>query len=535
MNRVIWHLRRAALRQDGAGLTDGELLEQYVTRRDEAAFEALVRRHGPMVLGVCRRVLRNGADAEDAFQATFLVFVRKAASIRSRGTVSNWLYGVAHNTALKAKAMNRKRHVKEREAGTVPKHEARAEVWQEVQSLLDAELSKLADKYRVPIVLCDLEGKTIKEAARHLGWPQGTVATRLTRGRAQLAKRLTKHGLTLSGGVVAAVLSQRAASSNVPIELIASTTKAASSVAATGQVAAAGVVSTKVAALTEGMMKAMLLTKLRFVTTLVLALVPIGVGWGVYQTRAAGIHVKEEVIETSVDGSAGSARPGKQERKPIDDDAKAKSVSTRNDMPVTVQPADRTTSKEWSMPPFDEISISGNLKVLVTPGPTQRVTANGDEEMLRGLRPRVEKILKHARLLLDLNIPADRTKGGSDAVEVRITVPGLSGVLAEGCAAVTIRALESESLMLTVSDTAKIEASGACNSLTAIIHDSGQLDSSRLVCGDVSATASGKSSSVFNAKKSLNVLSSGDSRVEYLGTPAQLNKILSDRSSILRR
>src|SRR5690348_7122538 len=177
-NCVIGHLRRAALRPDGAGLTDSELLELYVARREEAAFEALLRRHGPMVLGVCRRVLRNEADAEDAFQATFLVFVRKAASIRSRDMVSNWLYGVAHNTALKAKAMDRKRHVKEQEAGTVPKQEARTEVWQEVQTLLDTELSRLPDKYRVPIVLCDLEGKTIKEASCHLGWPQGTVATR---------------------------------------------------------------------------------------------------------------------------------------------------------------------------------------------------------------------------------------------------------------------------------------------------------------------------------------------------------------------
>ncbi|MBI3411092.1 MAG: hypothetical protein HY040_22385 [Planctomycetes bacterium] len=105
VNRVIRHLHRAALGPDGAGLTDGELLERYVNRRDEAAFEALVRRHGPMVLGVCRRGLRNEADAEDALQATFLVLVRKAASIRARATVSNWLYGVAHNTALKANAM----------------------------------------------------------------------------------------------------------------------------------------------------------------------------------------------------------------------------------------------------------------------------------------------------------------------------------------------------------------------------------------------------------------------------------------------
>jgi RNA polymerase sigma factor (sigma-70 family) len=186
LNRVIEHLRQAAARQHGAGLADGDLLERYIDRRDEAAFEVLLRRHGPMVLGVCRRILRNEAGAEDAFQATFLVLVRKANSIRPRGMVSNWLFGVARNTALKAKAMIHKRRVKEREASTLPKSAAAEEVWRQVQGLLDEELGRLPDKYRVSIVLCDLEGKTIREAARHLGWPQGTVAT---------------GGADLSGGV----------------------------------------------------------------------------------------------------------------------------------------------------------------------------------------------------------------------------------------------------------------------------------------------------------------------------------------------
>jgi DNA-directed RNA polymerase specialized sigma24 family protein len=110
------HLRRSLLSPDEPGLTDGELLEGFITRLDESAFEALLRRHGPMVLGVCRRVLRNEADQEDAFQATFLVLVRKAASIRPRGMVGNWLYGVAYSTALKARAMSTKRLAKEREA-----------------------------------------------------------------------------------------------------------------------------------------------------------------------------------------------------------------------------------------------------------------------------------------------------------------------------------------------------------------------------------------------------------------------------------
>src|ERR1700732_1846438 len=198
LNRVVQHLRRCAQQQATAGVLDGELLEGYVSRRDEAAFEALVRRHGPMVLGVCRRILRNEADAEDAFQATFLVLVRKAGTIRPRGLVSNWLYGVAQNTALKAKAMIHHRRAKEKAAGTQPQPAAGEEVWRQVQEVLDEELNRLPQKYRVPIVLCELEGKTIKEAARHLNWPQGTVATRLAHGRRLLARRLSRHGLTLS-------------------------------------------------------------------------------------------------------------------------------------------------------------------------------------------------------------------------------------------------------------------------------------------------------------------------------------------------
>src|SRR5580704_8612117 len=131
LNSVIHHLRRAALRQDGAGLADSELLECYVTRGDEEAFETLLLRHGPMVLGVCRRVLRNEADAEDAFQATFLVLVRRAGSIRPRGMVGNWLYGVAHNTARKAKVMNNRMRTREREAAARSKPEAVSEDWQQ--------------------------------------------------------------------------------------------------------------------------------------------------------------------------------------------------------------------------------------------------------------------------------------------------------------------------------------------------------------------------------------------------------------------
>src|SRR5262245_17060321 len=253
---VLDRLRQAAPWHDGAGLRDGELLDRFLAEGDEAAFEALVQRHGPMVLGVCWRVLRNEADAEDAFQATFLVLARKASTIRPRGMVGNWLYGVASNTARNARAMILRRRQKEREAGAMPKQAAPERAWEELQPLLDQELPALPDKYRAPIVLCDLEGKTIREAARQLGCPQGTVATRLARGRALLARRLTRPGLSLSPTALAAALAQGQASAGVPTALVASTVKAATSFAA-GQ-ATTGLLSAAAAAMADAAVKSML-------------------------------------------------------------------------------------------------------------------------------------------------------------------------------------------------------------------------------------------------------------------------------------
>src|SRR5438876_11081426 len=153
-SEVIQLLRRAVLLRDGAGLTDGQLLEDYLSRRDQAALSALVQRHGPMVWGVCRRLL-NHHDAEDAFQATFLVLTRKAASIASRELLANWLYGVAHQTALKARATSAKRCARERQVVEYaePAVAAQDDLWRDLQPLLDHELSRLPEKYRAVIVL----------------------------------------------------------------------------------------------------------------------------------------------------------------------------------------------------------------------------------------------------------------------------------------------------------------------------------------------------------------------------------------------
>jgi RNA polymerase sigma factor (sigma-70 family) len=282
---VLRHLRRLTLAREAGALTDGQLLERFLSRGEEAAFEALLRRHGPMVLGVCRRILHNADDADDAFQATFLVLVRKAGSVVPREAVGNWLYGVAYRTALKARELLGKRRAKERNMAKRVAVEYPA--WDELRPLLDQELSRLPDKYRLPVVLCDLEGKKRKDVADQLGWPEGTLSCRLARARALLAKRLAKHGLAMSGTALGAALSGGAAA-GVPEPLAMITIRAAMQSAA-GQLAAAGLISARVAALTEGVLQVMSLSKMKsslFVVLVVGAMLTAG---GVLAQRPADV------------------------------------------------------------------------------------------------------------------------------------------------------------------------------------------------------------------------------------------------------
>jgi RNA polymerase sigma factor (sigma-70 family) len=268
LSQVVKHLRQTALLQEGGARTDGQLLDAFIARRDEGAFELLLRRHGPMVLGVCRRLL-SAHDAEDAFQATFLVLVRKAASIVPREMVANWLHGVAYNVARKVRALNARRQAKERQVMVVPERcAAPQDLWQDLQPLLDQELNGLPDKYRLPVVLCDLEGKTRKAAAQQLGWQEGTLSGRLSRARSMLARRLARHGFSVSGGALAAVLAEQSASASIPAALVAGTLQLAGMLAA-GPVSLA-VIPPKITTLMEGVMKAMLLHKLKNALTVCL-------------------------------------------------------------------------------------------------------------------------------------------------------------------------------------------------------------------------------------------------------------------------
>ena len=251
LSTFLHRLRQAVAGRDGAGLSDTQLLERFVRARDEAAFEVLVWRHGPMVLGTVRRLLRREQDAEDAFQATFLALVRRAASIGKREAVAAWLYKVAWRAALRVRGEAAKQPVPNPvEAGLLPASPAPEPGWDDLRPVLDEEVRALPGAYRLTFILCYLEGKTQAEAAHQLGCRPGTVASRLAWARQRLRARLARRGVVLSAAALAALLDRRAAPAAPPAPLVPSTVRAALHFAA-GRSAPAGP-----AAVAEGVLHA---------------------------------------------------------------------------------------------------------------------------------------------------------------------------------------------------------------------------------------------------------------------------------------
>lgn len=247
----------------GTEPTDGELLERFVALGDSSAFGEIIRRHGGMVTSVCRRVLKNSQDVEDAFQAAFLVLARKAGSLRRSGPLANWLHTIAFRIALGMKSSAARRIMHERQGAAMARSEGSSEgTWERIRPALDEALSRLPEKYRSPIVLCYLEGKSTEGAARELGWPKGTVLTRLARAREKLRASLVRQGIAVTGAALAALIAENEASAAVSPAVVASTMKAAAGVAA-GKGMGSGLVSAHVGALMRGGLKTMMWAKVK--------------------------------------------------------------------------------------------------------------------------------------------------------------------------------------------------------------------------------------------------------------------------------
>jgi RNA polymerase sigma factor (sigma-70 family) len=309
LRAVVRHIHRVAALHNHAERSDRELLEAFAAGRDQTAFAALVGRHGSMVLGVCRHVLHHEQDAEDAFQVTFLVLARGAATIRKKESLASWLHGVAYRTALSARRAAARRRKQEERVLPMTRTGSACELgWQDVQAVLQEELGRLPDPFRAAFILCCLEGRSRSDAARELGLKEGTVASRVERARKQLQGRLARRGVALSAVLCAAAISGRAGAA-VPAGLAADTVSVALRYAA-GQ-GAAGALSPTATQLLEGVTKTMFTTKLR-VSSVVLLAAALAVAAGVYGHDA--LAAKPLSPPQPAVAAGGADKPGTAER-----------------------------------------------------------------------------------------------------------------------------------------------------------------------------------------------------------------------------
>jgi RNA polymerase sigma factor (sigma-70 family) len=280
---LIQHLQGLAARAARHD-TDRQLLDDFAARRDERAFTTLVERHGPMVLRVCRRVLRHEQDAEDACQATFLVLARHSGAIRRREALASWLYGVAYRTAMKARrgAARRRHHEARLRERTPPV--APGPTWDDVRAVLDEEIQHLPESFRSAFVLCILDGKTVPAAAAELGIKAGTLSWRLTRARQQLRQRLARRGIQLAALLAALSVAESAGRAGPPDALVRAAVRFGLLVAAGDP--AAGVIPAHVAALAAGVTRAMFLTRAKIAVAVLLAVALVVTGAGVLAHRA---------------------------------------------------------------------------------------------------------------------------------------------------------------------------------------------------------------------------------------------------------
>src|SRR5262245_26122324 len=301
LRNVVRHLRRLAREDEGRRPTDGELLRAFLARDDQPAFTELVRRHGAMVLSVCRRVLQQGQDAEDAFQATFLLLARRAASVRKHESLGSWLHGVAFRAASHVRrATARRRKHEGRATPAPPANPAWGAAWREVEAILDEEIRQLPEHCRAAFVLCCLENQSSAEAARQLGVKEGTVWSRVAAARERLRQRLARRGVSLSAGLAAAAVSGNTAASAVPPALLG----AAAACAAGASAVAAGC-SARAAALADGMGRALTVSKVTAGAALVLLAAGLAAGLGLLP------HPPEPVQPPAAAQPARAAEPGR--------------------------------------------------------------------------------------------------------------------------------------------------------------------------------------------------------------------------------
>jgi RNA polymerase sigma factor (sigma-70 family) len=525
---------RALAPAHGGDTPDAELLDRFATRRDADAFTALLRRHGPMVLGVCRRLLPDAHDAEDAFQATFLVLVRRAHSLGTPELLGNWLYGVAYRIALKAKADAARRRTRERRLTEGAAAESAPDLaWADLRPVLDEEVSRLPARYRAPFVLCYLDGKTNEEAARLLGCPKGTVLSRLAWARRRLRARLTRRGVTLSATLFAAAFAPGETQAAVPQALMSSTVRAAL-LGAAGRAAAVGVISAEVTALTEGVLKAMLLGKLKLVVLFLLAAGIVSAGTGLLAHRSgAAERPNTESGDTAGTALSAAVAPGA-------------AAEAAEDSSLTG--SGKLITKELDLAGFTSVDVRHGFRVDITQGKAFRVALTADDNLFEY----VKAVREGSALKVSLDA---RNKSFCQATfKVAVAMPTLEKVsLSDACngtiqgftAAKDFKArvsdwstlggeLKATTLGVEVSDASTVTLKGSAKEGKLTARDFSHLLLADFALDRADVHLSEASTAAVRVQAKLDYNLSDACRLTYHGDPSFGKKVTSEGSSVTR-
>jgi RNA polymerase sigma factor (sigma-70 family) len=521
---------------DNAAAPDRELLARFVARGDEAAFAALIKRHGPMVLGVCRRLLRCANDVEDAFQATFLVFVQKARTLGNPNLLGNWLYGVAYRTAQKARAAAQERRQRENAAaGTRPGFVSDPPA-DDLTSVVDEEVSRLPEKYRAPFVLCCLQGKTNDAAARLLGCPHGTVLSRLARARQRLRASLTRRGLAPAAGLGALLIEENLASSAVPVPLLTAGIETALQFAAGRTRAQASTVM-----LAKGVMQAMFLTKLKTPTVLICALaVACGAGFPLYRIVAApgtGQKAASAVPSARTKSQTGEEAPGPRAPEPVLPSLPALSIEEisidEGGSAKTIKGSGKLASKEFKVGSFSAVAAGHAFQVEIVKGDTHGAKITVDDNITDDVS--VVKDGTTLRIGLD-----GKDKSYRDVhLKAIVTMPRLDAINLDGACHATVAELKAtkaftailngashldgtikaDKATLSLSGASRMKLKGSAKEATLKGSGASVFELKEFTLASVSAHLSGASRATVQVKERLDYDLSGASTLRYQGNP----------------
>jgi RNA polymerase sigma factor (sigma-70 family) len=529
---VVIRQLKTELARDGLDLTDGALLERFLGQHDEGAFAQLVLRHGPMVLGVCRRLLRDPHDAEDAFQATFLVAIRKAASIQPRELFGAWLHGVAYRTALAARSGIARRRAREKQTDDLP-HPPQVEPGPdlaELRQLLDRELSRLPEKYRVPVVLCELEGRSRRDVARQLRLPEGTLSSRLATARKMLARRMSRHGATPPGANLAAIMAGGAACADVPAALAGATIQGGALVAA-GRASLAAVGSPRVVALTEGVLKAMLLTKLKVLGLVVLTVAALVAVAGVGGHRA-------EATEQDRARQADTRDADEPEAK----------APTADDGREVITGSGKKITRELKLSDFTSVDVGSAFEVEITQGKAFRVAITADDNVI----PFVKAAKDGSALKIGLD--SERRSFHNATLKAAVTMPHVEGLTVSGACQVTLAGFTSEkdcklrlsgastlkgdlqaaTVALVADGASRIALKGSAKKAKLSCHGASTLALAEFTLDSAGVTLTGASRATVRARSALDYHLSGASSLKYGGEPKIGKKQVTGASSATR-